>query len=51
MDSNNHVMDDDGATRHALTITRVAEADFGNYTCGARNKHGRVEKSIVLTGR
>ncbi|KAF2366044.1 Immunoglobulin I-set [Trinorchestia longiramus] len=50
VDSNNHVIDDDGAQTHALTITSVTEADFGNYTCSARNEHGREEKTIVLTG-
>ncbi|XP_047737946.1 uncharacterized protein LOC108674136 [Hyalella azteca] len=50
VDSNNHVMDDDSAQTHALTINSVTEADLGNYTCSARNEHGREEKTIVLTG-
>lgn len=37
--------------RHSLVISRVQQADFGQYSCSATNRLGQAEKTIELSGR
>jgi len=37
--------------RHVLNIPRLAEADFGNYTCRATNKFGTAQRILEISGK
>ena len=37
--------------KHTLTIPSVNHADYGNYTCRAKNVHGESAKNLEVSGK
>ncbi|KAK3857117.1 hypothetical protein Pcinc_036612, partial [Petrolisthes cinctipes] len=48
--SSRHILQHDTLHRHTLTIAKVVEEDFGEYTCTANNGLGRTQRTLMLTG-
>ncbi|XP_069186645.1 protein amalgam isoform X7 [Procambarus clarkii] len=45
-----HITEHDSLHRHTLTISKVREEDFGDYTCTAENSQGQKANTLRLTG-
>ncbi|KAG7173917.1 amalgam-like 2 [Homarus americanus] len=48
--TDNHIIEHDSLHRHTLTISKVKEEDFGDYTCTAENARGQKANTLRLTG-
>ncbi|XP_071513616.1 protein amalgam-like isoform X4 [Panulirus ornatus] len=48
--SDHHIVEHDSLHRHTLTINKVREEDFGDYTCTAENTLGQTKNTLRLTG-
>ncbi|XP_064105256.1 protein amalgam-like isoform X2 [Macrobrachium nipponense] len=50
MTTDDFLQDRDGFHKHTLTIEKVEESHFGEYTCIAQNRHGEIQQTLMLTG-
>jgi hypothetical protein len=51
LDPNEYRLMEKFGIRHTLVLRRVAEDDFGNYSCSAENSLGKSRAFIELSGK